>query len=686
MTEKGNLLVPREVSWLSFNGRVLQEATDKSNPLIERIRFMGIFSNNLDEFFRVRVATLNRMMKLKKKPSKNILHHPGAVLEEINRIVEKQQYLFEECFNELLAELSEHKIFIINESMLNQRQSIFVQEFFNNELRPHLFPVMLSNLEDAGTLRDHSPYLAVEMARSNKTSKCSYALVEIPKAISRFVILPSVGSSKYIILLDDVIRFCLKDIFKMFSFDLFRAYTIKFTRDAELDIDQDVSKSLMELISESLKQRKAGRPIRFIYDVTIPDELLNLLKRKLNIGKNDTLIAGGRYHNFRDFISFPDIGHPSLKNILPTPLKHAYLDKHKSIFSAIAKQDVMLHFPYQSFQYINDLLREASIDPKVQSIKMTIYRVAKNSNVINSLINAARNGKRVTVVMELQARFDEKANISWAEILQEEGVKIVQSRSGFKVHAKIILIKRIENGKEMLYANIGTGNFNEDTARLYGDDSLLTSNPKITREADTIFDLMEFSFKKINLKHLILSPYSTRDFIINMLNNEIKNAKAGKDAWVIIKINNLADEEVARKIYESARTGVKIKLIVRSTCVVMPDEPGTNNNIEAISIVDKYLEHSRIMAFCNNNKEKYYITSADWMVRNFDYRIEVSCPVYCKAIQEELRQMLQLQLSDNTRARIIDSSQSNTYKKTDCRKNIRSQREIYNYLKSLNNN
>jgi polyphosphate kinase len=674
--------VSREISWLSFNSRVLQEAADQNNPLMERLRFLGIFSNNLDEFFKIRVATVKRMMRYNKRNPGDEESNPKKIFKEISQIVNDQQKKFDEIYEEITDELEKHKIYFINEQELNPEQAIFVKDFFNNVLRQHLFPIMLGNLDEPDTLSDLTPFLAIHLQKSDKSLKDNYALIEIPSAVSRFLILPEFNKCKYVILIDDVIRYCLQDIFYIFDYDVFNAYTIKFTRDAEIDIDNDVSKSLMELISESLKQRKVGAPIRFIYDETMPSNMLQTLRRKFVIQKGETLIAGSRYHNFKDFIKFPNLGLKKLENPVFPAIVHKNIHRNRSILDALKKQDIMLHYPYHSFQYVVDLLREASIDPNVHSIKMTIYRLAKNSNVVSALINAARNGKIVTVVMEIQARFDERANIKWAEKLQEEGVRIVQSRTGFKIHSKLILISRREGKKDVLYANVGTGNFNEDTAKIYTDKALLTCHPKITSEVEKIFELIELSYKNFVFNTLILSPYNMRDFFMKLLDNEIKNARKGKDAWAIIKLNNLVDDKMAVKLYQASRAGVKIKIICRSSCVIIPGIKGVSDNIEAISIVDKYLEHSRVFVFANGGNEKYYISSADWMVRNFDYRIEVTCPIFDKNIQRELRQMLELQLKDNTKARIISSGNENEYKRNHVAGKVRSQVEIYNFLKT----
>jgi polyphosphate kinase len=672
-------IINRETSWLHFNGRVLQEAADQRNPLIERLKFLGIFSNNRDEFFRVRVATLTRMLKV------NHLHRPNnfnprKILKEINDIVISQEKDFIRIYQEIVDELRTQDIFIVNETQLTDEQGVLVRKYFQEQVRVFLFPMMISNLKDMSSLRDKSIYLAVTL-KKNIAAKADYALIELPtKTLSRFFILPQSGTKKFIILLDDVIRYCLSDIFSVFGYDTFSAHTVKFTRDAELDIDTDVSKSFLEIMTESLKQRKRGNPVRFVYDNSIPEGLLKNIIKRLDIGKDDPIRGGGRYHNFKDFMNFPNLGSKTLEYEPLLPLRHKDLPVNTSILSAIKVKDIMLHYPYQSFQYIIDLLQEASIDPKVRSIKMTIYRAAKNSSVINALINAARNGKYVTVFMELQARFNEEANIYYTEQLQEEGVKVIQGIPGFKVHSKLILIRRKENSKDVFYANIGTGNFNEDTANVYADESLLTSNEKITADVTNAFHQMEANYRPLKYKSLVVAPFYMRNHFLHLLTNEIHNAASGKEAWVIVKLNNLVDEAIIKKLYKASQAGVHIKLIIRGICVLVPGQPGLSENIEAISIVDRFLEHSRVLIFANNGHPLYFITSADWMVRNFDNRIEVACPIYNKDIQQEILDMINIQLKDNVKARILGPGEANKYKKTG-RKQIRSQIETYNYFK-----
>ncbi len=672
-------MLNREIGWLYFNGRVLQEAADKQNPLIERLKFLGIFSNNRDEFFRVRVATLNRLLEVEKGLYDTEIN-PKKLLHEIGEIVMAQEKEFQHIFESIVEEFTEHDIHIINEKQLTPKQGEFVRKYFQEQVRVFLFPLIISSFKDISTLIDKSIYLAVCLESSAKETTPDYALIEVPtKSVSRFLILPKEGKREYVMLLDDVIRFCLSEIFFLFGYDTYNAYTVKVTRDAELDIDIDISKSFLEVMAESIKQRKQGNPVRFVYDNSMPKELLKMLRKKLNIRKDDPIRGGGRYHNFKDFTSFPDLDHPELEYRSLPPKRHPEINPNTSIISLMKQKDIMLHFPYQTFRHVIDLLREASIDPCVRSIKMTIYRAAKNSSVINALINAARNGKYVTVYMELQARFDEEANIYWAERLHEEGVKVIHSIPGFKVHSKLLLIRRKESSKNVFYSMISTGNFNEDTARIYADDSLLTSDPRICHDVDTAFHQMESAYKPYHYKSLILSPFSMRNHFIRLVNQEIKNAKAGKDAWAIIKLNNLVDETIVKKLYRASQAGVNINLIIRGICVPIPGILGMSENMEGISIVDRFLEHSRVLVFCNNNDPRYYITSADWMIRNFDNRIEVACPIYDEAVKKDLWEMLQIQLADNTKARILGKGKPNAYRKTKGPK-IRSQEAIYDYL------
>ena len=677
--------IPREISWLSFNERVLQEAQDKTVPLIERIKFLGIFSSNLDEFFRVRVATLKRMVEFKKKAKEIIGESPGKILKQIHKIGIKQQVKFEEAYKAIIKELEAHSIFILNEKRLDNEQALFIRKYFEDTVLPTLVPIMIDTSPHFPHLKDKYIYLAVKLSKKEKGSKgIQYSLIQIPtEVLSRFVVLPKKDEKKYIILLDDVIRFCLKDVFPSFDIDKAEAYTIKLTRDTELDLDNDLSKSISEKIEKSLKQRKKGRPVRLIYDSEIPSDLLNFITKKIKMKKRQNLLPGGRYHNFKDFIHFPKVGNRELQYSPVKPLQHPDLKKTKSIFNVIRNKDILLSYPYQSFNHIIDLLRESSIDPKVTSIKITLYRVAKNSNIVSALTNAIKNGKSVTVVVELRARFDEEANIYWANQLKDEGANVIYGVHGLKVHSKLFLITRKEDDKFVYYAHVGTGNFNEDTAKLYCDHSLITSDERITEEVAKVFHFYSNNFKTGNYKHLVVAPFFMRKKFTKLITHEINNAEAGKKAYIILKLNSLADKDLIKKLYQASSAGVKIKLIIRSNCSLIPGVKKLSENIEVISIVGRLLEHARIFVFCNGGDEKIYISSADWMFRNFDQRSETAVPIYDKKIKKELKTILNFQLSDNVKARVLDKTQSNNYKlRSENEKKIRSHDEIYNYFKN----
>ena len=682
MLKKNVVLINRELSWLAFNDRVLQEAEDKTVPLIERLKFLGIYSNNRDEFFRVRVATLKRVVKHQKKAEELMGENPVRLLEKIKQAVIAQQDKFEHIYQVIIRELNKQNISIINEKQLSPAQGNFVKEYFREKVKGSLFPIMLDSPSPFPYLKDRLGYLIIKLGRKDSSKKNKYAIIEVPTdTISRFVVLPKEKDKNYILLLDDVIRYCLDDIFQNFDHDYIESYNIKLTRDAEINIDTDLSKSFVEKISKGLKARKTGQPVRLVYDSEIAPDMLDFIMKKIKLGKDDNPIPGGRYHNFKDFISFPNIGHPDLSYKKNIPLKHPDLKDQSSIIKVIKKKDVLLTYPYQSFDHIIDLLREASIDPKVQSIRITLYRVAKNSNIVKALINALKNGKQVTAVIELQARFDEEANIYWSGKLQEEGAKVIYGVPGLKVHSKLFLITRKESGKINHYAHIGTGNFNGDTSKVYTDQTLLTSNKIITEEIEKVFDFYLDNFKGGIYKHLLVSPFFMRKRLVQLINKEIQNAKANKPASIILKLNNLVDDEMIRKLYEASAEGVKIKLIVRGICSLVAGVSGLSENIEAISIVDKYLEHSRVFIFHNNGDEKYFISSADWMTRNLDHRSEVAVPIYDKEIQQQLKKIINILWSDNTKVRILGSTQNNSYRKSNSKVKIRAQEEIYTLLK-----
>jgi polyphosphate kinase len=541
---------------------------------------------------------------------------------------------------------------------------------------------MLDQVKQFPYLKDKSIYLGVKLSVNGKPKMTQYALLEIPSdPAGRFVILPSVNNNQYVILLDDIIRHNLPEVFSIFPFDRIEGYTIKLTRDAELDIDNDVSQSFLDKISKSVKNRQKGDPVRFVFDQSMPPDLLAILTSRMKLRKYDNLIPGGRYHNFKDFMAFPALGAKSLRYEDYKPLVHPALMKDKSIFDAIKKRDILLHYPYQGFGHFIELLREAAIDPTVKSIKITLYRAAKKSKVINALINAARNGKDVTVVVELQARFDEEANIKWAKALAEERIHVIYGVQGLKVHSKLCLIQREEKGKNKMYANISTGNYNEVTSTVYCDESLLTADPQICSEVAHVFDFFDRNYIVRHYKNLIPSPLRTRKKFISLIDAEIYNAKHGHKAGIVLKMNSLVDEEMIAKLYEASNHGVPIRVIVRGICALIPGVPGMSENIEAISIVDRYLEHSRIFIFSNDGDPLYYISSADWMARNLDSRIEISCPIADPRLQQELLDILEIQWSDNVKSRVLEAPQSNTYRSSTTPIKVRSQDKIYQYLK-----
>lgn len=675
--------IPKEISWLSFNERVLQEAENKEVPLIERFKFLGIYSNNLDEYFRVRVATLRRLSQFGPK-SKNILgYSPKATLKTIHAIVLKQNTRFEKIYTGLLNELDSHKIHIINEKQLNPEQVEFVKNYFHKEVRTRLMPFLIEKDTELPNLTDDAIYLAIYLKNSDP-EKNRYSLLEIPtNVLPRFVTLPEKDDDKYVIFIDDIIRFGLKDIFFIFDFDEISAYTIKLTKDAELEIVDDISESYIDKMSRSLQQRKWGSPVRFIYDREMPQEFLKILTKKLNFGPDDVVIPGNRYHNFKDFIKFPKLGRKKFYYEPLTPILHKDIQPGRSILSAIKKKDIMLFFPYQPFDYFIDLLREASIDPYVTSIQITLYRLARNSSVINALLNAVRNGKSVTTVVELLARFDEEANITWGNKLMDEGVKVIYGVPGLKVHSKLCLITREKNKVIQRYAAVGTGNFNEDTARIYTDHLLLTTNKKITYEVYKAFSFFNVNYRKDNFYHLVLSPFFLRNKVTLLIDNEIKNAKAGKKAFIYLKLNNLTDHEIISHLYEASKTGVTIRLIIRGMISLVPGLKDFSENIKAIGIVDRFLEHTRFMIFCNGGNEECYISSADLMTRNIEHRIEVTCPVFDKSIKNEMKEIFEIQWSDNIKARKFDATLSNTFVKPG-KKPIQSQIEVHNYIKKVN--
>lgn len=684
MTNMKRRTIVRDISWLSFNARVLQEAADLTVPLRERIRFLGIFSNNMDEFFRVRVATLNRMIEFsgKGKINMHLELAPAKILDQIQSIVLEQQNEFNQIWEGISKELEREKIFLVTEKQLNKEQQKFVQNHFEEEVRSNIIPLMIDSIPQVPFLRDKSIYLAVLLSRKDGSMKQKYALIEIPsRVLGRFTILPSDPNEHHIILLEDIIRYNLRSIFSYFGYDKYESWIFKLTRDAEIDIDNDVSTTLIQKIEKGLKNRRKGKPVRFVYDKEMDKGLLEYLIKRLGL-KKGYLIPGGRIHNFRHFMDFPDVF--PRKGQRKKPFPHPLLLKSPRVTDIVLERDVMLHFPYHSFNPVIDLLREAAIDPNVTAIKITCYRLAPNSKVINALINAVRNGKHVTAIVELRARFEEEANLEWKERLEDEGVKVLIGIPNTKVHAKFCLIKKRINNHTIHYGFVSTGNLNEKTAMIYGDHCLLTSNRNIMADVNRMFSYLEnwrdgTSHLKA-CKTLIPCPSILRRDLIKMINREIKMAREKKPAAITLKMNSLSDEQLIARLYDAARAGVEIKLIVRGIFCMYSRNKKFVVPVTAISIIDEYLEHARVFIFNNGGKEKVYISSADWMVRNLDHRVEATCPVLDENIRRELMDILEIQLSDNVKARWLDNELSNEYKRDHAKKKIRSQIEIYNYL------
>ena len=655
------ILNNRELSWLSFNERVLQEAMDESVPLIERFRFLGIYSNNMDEFYRVRVANLKRMAALNDKKVEGFKGTAEELYKRIHAVVVKQQHIFEETYQKLIKALEKHGIYHFDEKTVNEENRILLAHKFNTQIVHDLVPVLIDKKIPFPRLRDKAIYLAVRM-EWDKNRKTRMALIEIPDSLDRFHIIEQDGK-RGIILIDDIIRLNLDHLFALFSYDSIAAYTFKFTRDAELNLDDDLSLSFFEKMEKSLKNRKKGDPVRLVIDHRMPNDLLEVLNKQLNLGKHTLAIPGGKYHNFKDFMRFPNFNEPDFLNPKLISSEHPHLKGKSSIIKEIIKHDVLLHFPYQRFDHVVDLLREAAIDPKVKSIKINVYRVADRSQVMNALINAVRNGKEITVILELQARFDEEHNLYWTERLKEEGANVVHGFEGLKIHSKLIQIERISEKKKQLISYIGTGNFNERTAGIYTDLGLLTADKALGNEVNQVFNMMEHALHNFNFTQLQVSPINARRKIVALIQNEIKAAKLGKEARIDLKINNLVDAKLINKLYDASNAGVQIRLIVRGVCCLIPQLKNKSENIEGISIVDRFLEHSRFMKFHNCGNPSYFISSADWMERNMDKRIEVGVPIKEKHIQDQLDNIFEVQWSDNVKARIIDKKLSNSYKK-----------------------
>ena len=683
MNRQVNRYINREISWLEFNERVLQEADDTNVPLIERVRFLGIFSNNLDEFYRVRYATVKRIA-VSNDSGKTIYRDVTAknLLKEISTKAIKLQEQSFKILNKVVVELEKEKIFFVNENTMMKYQKKFISSYFSDIISPSLGIIVLDKIKKMPKFEDNLSFILVKM--KNKYDQSQHAILHFPKNLKRFIQLPSNDDNDYVVMLDDIIRYYLKKIFKIFRPKQISAHMIKISRDAELEFDDDISKSYLEKISESLLDRYSGNPVRFVYDSEMSKETLDFIISKMSIDvENDSIVPGGKYHNRSDYMNFPSLGRKKLIYDDLIPLKISGLNLNKGMFKKIAEKDFLLHTPYQKFLYIINFLIEASIDPKVKKIFITIYRLSKLSKVASALINAARNGKKVFVLIELQARFDESANIKYAKEMQSHGIKISYGSQNLKVHSKICVVERKQENGIDKYGFISTGNLNESTAKVYTDMTLFTSDNQILDEVKSVFNFFDANYKKYNFKNLFISPINTATRLKKLIKNEIKNAKKGEPAWIKIKINNITNRNMIKALYDASRNGVKIELIVRGVCCLIPGIKKMSESIKGISIVDRFLEHTRFMIFCDGGNNKTYISSADWMTRNLDNRVEVTCPIFDKEIKDEIMDIFKIYWNDNVKSRFINSPKINSYKKN---KNpvYRSQSEVYKYYQEKN--
>jgi polyphosphate kinase len=680
--------INRDISWLAFNGRVLQEAADEENHIYDRLRFLGIFSNNLDEFFRVRVATLNRMTRTAgNKLKMHLEENPEKILASIMSIVLTQQQQFEKIYRDLVVAMEGKKIHFKTDKQLTKEQKIFVETFFEERLHTRIVPLMIESIPNMPLLRDRSVYLACVLGHSQSAMMHRYALIEIPVGdLPRVVVLPSAKGTKDLILLEDIVRYNLPYLFAPFGFDKFMGHLIKVTRDAELDLDNDFHSNLIDDLEKGIKNRKKGKATRFVYDKQIDANLLEFMMKRLSLNKKDHMVPGGRIHNFKDFMDFPREVFTDI-NSRPKPFVHPLLTQPCRIMDVISKKDVMLHFPYHSFDSVIDLLREAAIDPAVVSIRVTLYRLAKDSRVINALVNAVRNGKQVSVVIELKARFDEEANMMWKKRLEEEGVRVYIGLPEMKIHAKICVIKRREFNRTTQFGFVSTGNLNESTAKVYADHCLLTSNRQIMADINRVFDCLERPVPNLTglktCRTLIPAPISMRKFFQAQILKQISLSKRKKGGSLVVKLNSLSDDELIHDLYDAAKAGVKSSFVVRGIFCGVMDQKSFKKQPQAISIVDQYLEHARVFIFGEEEQKQVFISSADWMVRNLDHRVEVACPIIDKEIQTELSHIMNIQLKENEKARILDAVLSNQYVVPEEGEPwLRSQVAIHDYLKN----
>ncbi len=674
--------VDRDVSWMYFNHRILQEGRKEYVPLLERLSFLGIYSNNLDEFFRVRVASLNRLLA-RDGITKSMRNQIKKSLKTINLLNETYSQEYTEAVHRVLGELALHKIRIVNEMQLNEEQKKYLTTFFYEKLNGSVNPIWLSEIKDLSSLEDNRIYLLVEKSGKSEGEKPKYAIIKVPDRVyGRWQKIPSSEGFDNIMYLDDVVRYCLPLIFIGFKESQFRAFSFKFTKDAEMDLDteNEFEYSTVEKVAAGVDSRRRGEAVRLLYDKAMPKEALKKIKDRISATEWDTMLAGGRYQNHKDLMSFPACGHEELRYPKwPQIMPPEFLKVHESVLDLIRQRDLFIHVPYHSFNSYIRVLQEAAIRPEVKVIKTTLYRLAKDSKVVKALITAARNGKEVTAVVELLARFDEESNIKWSKRMQEEGVNVIFGVEGLKIHSKLLYLE----SKKGNIACVGTGNFHEGNAKIYTDYMMMTARPRIVNEVAKVFNFIDRPFSQVRFQELMVSPNSMKSRILRLLDTEIKNAQAGKEAWVKIKINHITEPEVVNKLYHASCAGVKIDILIRGNCSLVPGIPGLSENIRCVGIIDRYLEHSRILIFCNGGNPRYYLGSADWMPRNLLNRIEVMTPVYDEALRADLLRTVEYGLKDTTNARVVDGKGTNEIQKGEY---FRSQEELYKAYLAENEN
>ena len=672
----------RDISWMYFNRRILQEATRTHVPLLERMSFLGIYSNNLDEFFRVRMATQNRIAECGDRAASHEREHAMKLIKQINKLNSGYMKEYEATVHQITQELRKENIYQITDSEITPEQLEFIRSYYKKNLSGLMIPVWFSAVKLLDSENDENIYLAVKVSRKSPKAQSDYAFMELPVNVcGRFVRLPDSDGKSYLMYLDDVVRCCLPLVFEGLGYTEFEAYAFKFTRDAEMEIDNDLRTGTLQKISKGVKSRKRGEPLRVLYDSEMPKDLLKRVLKKLDLDTLDTVLESGRYQNHKDLMRFPDCGHTDLKYPAWTPILKKELDGPDSILEKIRQQDRFIHVPYHNFDSFIRVLQEAAVSKQVQSVKITLYRLAKESKVVKALIAAARNGKKVTVVIELLARFDEASNINWSKKMQDAGIKVIFGVEGLKVHSKITHIG-MKKGPDI--ACISTGNFHEGNARMYTDCVLMTALPQLVREVDSVFDFIERPYSPVRFKNLLVSPNEMKKKFITLINDEIKNKKAGKPAYIKIKINHITDPIMVEKLYEASRAGVDIDLLIRGNCSLVTGIEGVSDHIRIRGIIDRYLEHSRIFIFAAGGEEKIFIGSADWMPRNLDHRIEVVTPVFDPAIKGEMKRIVEYGLNDTLQGRIVDGKGENQFQDIGENPPFRSQEALYDYYLAEN--